>query len=223
MLRGSDNYDPKYKRTSALHQLTNFILLKNSSSFWVCVIALWVMSFIGVLYEITMLPHRDLEPHWLHYVLQHNPTIAVQPSTGYVDSLLVLNNSGTSIPAQIPFPAQPSSVSTFLRGEQSSSTTTVVDEASKYSEAGKLLWFAKILVGLASYRDEECHKTIWNSMQMAANPDRIYFGIIEQHNFSVGAEHGCLFLLEQQCSEAGDEIGKVNPNSFFCSNNEDFT
>ena len=43
-----------------------------------------------------------------------------------------------------------------------------------------------IFVALASYRDDECVKTIINAFETAMYPDRIRFGVFQQHNVTDG-------------------------------------
>lgn len=43
-----------------------------------------------------------------------------------------------------------------------------------------------IFVSMASYRDRECSKTVARALMRAAHPERISFGIFQQHNCSAG-------------------------------------
>eukprot|EP01060_Flectonema_neradi_P008021 TRINITY_DN15725_c0_g1_i2.p1 TRINITY_DN15725_c0_g1~~TRINITY_DN15725_c0_g1_i2.p1 ORF type:complete len:390 (+),score=40.31 TRINITY_DN15725_c0_g1_i2:126-1295(+) len=49
-----------------------------------------------------------------------------------------------------------------------------------------------IFVALASYGDRECAPTISRAYQRAAYPDRVFFGVFQQHNCSNGDDTYCL-------------------------------
>ena len=49
-----------------------------------------------------------------------------------------------------------------------------------------------IFVALASYGDRECAPTIIRAFQRAAYPDRVFFGVFQQHNCSNGIDDYCV-------------------------------
>ena len=49
----------------------------------------------------------------------------------------------------------------------------------------ELAWKARVFVNMAAYRDKRCHHSIWQAITRAANPDRVYFGVYQQHDDNV--------------------------------------
>ena len=43
-------------------------------------------------------------------------------------------------------------------------------------------------MSMASYRDRECAPTVARAFRRAAHPERVFFGIFQQHNCSLGDE-----------------------------------